>query len=75
MYDIKEEQKTIYSATSSGTKNIIRYEFYRSGEGWWIEKEHNNVDSPFPDKSQMYVSNEVIEKILLVQTAKTTLND
>ena len=73
MYDIKEKQRTVYIAETRGAKDVISYEFYQSGDGWWINKEQYNVETPFPKKEEIYITNEVIEKILLVQTAKREL--
>ena len=73
-YSINKITKELYIAEKRTNKNILRYEFYQTENGWVITSQHFNVDNPFPRTDEMYIPQEVIDKIILADSAKKKLS-
>jgi len=62
-YVNKTENKQVYISEKKTEQNIYRYEYYKTEDGWWITREHYSVDSSFPEKSEIWIPDEVIDHI------------
>lgn len=76
-YKIKKDLKEVFSAqkVSDDKKNIHQYDFEKKVNGWHIVYWKYNVDSPFPERKDMYLPLEVVEQILLVESTKNNLSE
>ena len=72
-YNIKNETKEIFTARISiGEKIFIKYEFEKVETGWHIKKwKHDVNDSTVI--SDIFIPNEIIEQILMVESVKDKL--
>lgn len=62
-YINKIKQKEIYTSEKKTQKDIFRYEYYKTEGGWWLTREHYNVESTFPERSEMWIPDEIIDHI------------
>lgn len=76
-YNIKKIQKDIHRAErmSADRKTKISFELEEFEDGWIVESKYYNVEHPFPEKNRMFLPNEVIEQILLIETSKKELKE
>jgi len=72
-YEVKTIQQEIYCSEKRTEKSIFRYEWKHGDKGWWIVREHYHVDSPFPDRSEMWIPDEIVDHITSFN-AKEKLN-
>lgn len=72
-YEIKTIQQEVYVSEKRGNKDIFRYEWKHSEGGWWIIREHYNVDNDFPQRSEIWLPDAVVDHIT-VYNAKDKLS-
>jgi len=74
--EIEKIQKEIFkcSQRSPDKKIIIEYELETKQSGWFIKKVVWNVDFNTPITTEMFLSNDIIEQIIIPETAKLKLN-
>jgi hypothetical protein len=68
-YDVSKENKEIYVAEKRVDDNHIRYEFWQSENGWYLQCDHWYSGSPWPMHSEMWVPQEIIDRIITSDTA------
>jgi len=75
--DIERIQKEIFkcSQSSSDKKIIIEYELEQKNKGWLIKKITWDVQVVSPSIIDFFIPNDIIEQILIPETAKNKLND
>jgi len=75
-YNISEKQVKVYHAQwrAPSGKSIHEYELEQTESGWRIKYMFYNVDSPFPQEETMYLPNDIIDSIILVQHVKKELS-
>lgn len=74
-FKISEEDKKLFIAEHRSDKSIRRYEFEKIDSGWYVKKFIYKIEEGFPKVSDMYLPNEVVEKILMVESVKDKLTD
>ena len=62
-YELKTTTQKVHISTKRTNKDIYNYEYQKSENGWWIKREHYNVDGAFPERSEMWIPDEVIDHI------------
>lgn len=67
-YETKKKNKTVYTSQRKTSTDIFYYEYYHEENGWWIIREHYNVNNPFPDRSEIYIPDEIIDNITILNT-------
>ena len=74
-FEIKKENKDVFSAKFQSEKTIVKYEFEKMDKGWYVDKSTWSVEAPFPKKESIYLPNEVIDQILMIESVKDKLVD
>jgi hypothetical protein len=74
-YSVSKEDKTVYVAKKRVDGNTIRYEFWQSENGWYIQCDQWAQESAIPIHSEMWVPDEVINQIITPDAAKKLLNE
>ena len=77
MFNIKKTIREIYKATkvSDDKKSLLDYEFTKTKNGWLVIKESHNIDYGIQDRSEMWIPDEIIEKIVMEHLAQDHLLD
>ncbi len=62
-YKTIEDNKKIYISEKRTEKDIYQFEYFKTDGGWWITRLHYNVDSPFAEKNEIFLPDEVVDAI------------
>jgi hypothetical protein len=75
--EIEKVEKLVFkcSQKSPDKKIIVEYELEQKQNGWFIKKIVWNVDTLSPAIVEMFLPNDIVEQILIPETAKSKLND
>ena len=64
-YEFSKETKETRICELKTKTDIIRYEYYRKGSGWEINRDWHNIDSGvFSREESLFIPDEVIEDII-----------
>jgi hypothetical protein len=72
-YEIKKENKEIYTAIKKTDRGSIRYEFWQSENGWYFQSDQWSSGETIPFHSEIWVPQEIIDKIITADSAKRKL--
>lgn len=67
----ENKSRVLYKKTQ---KTILKYQFWKSGDGWIVYYEEYHVDSPSPEVNKMWLPDDMID-IFLSEKAKGDLAD
>jgi hypothetical protein len=74
-YEIKKENKEIYTAVKKADGGTIRYEFWQSENGWYLQCDQWSSGATMPLHSEIWVPQEIIDKIITADSAKRKLEN
>ncbi len=75
--EIEKIEKEVFrcSHKSADKKIIVEYELEPKNNGWFIKKVVWNADFNTPVTTEMFLSSDIIEQIIIPETAKNKLNN
>jgi len=75
--EIEKVEKVVFkcSQKSQDKKTIIEYELELKNTGWFIKKNVWNADFNTPITTEILIPNDIIEQVIIPETAKYKLSD
>jgi hypothetical protein len=78
-YEFKTKSRKLYTARTTtdgpGGQTIIEFEFEKKGGGWYVKKFIFRPENDNLEVTDMYLPEDIVEKILLVESTKDKLTE